>query len=87
MSWPLLNGVLMFVRNAGRATESGRVNSGVNLLEHVEDALADLREAGEPVDQRGPLPYDPQSTHTRYIRYSGPRRRRTDSARGNHSRQ
>jgi hypothetical protein len=49
--------------------------------------LADLREAGEPVDQRGPLPYDPQSTHTRYIRYSGPRRRRTDSARGNHSRQ
>jgi len=89
MSWIQLNDVLMLIRNAGRATDSGRVNNGVNLLEHVEDELAYLPEAGEPIDQRRrPLPYGPQSihTHTRYTRYSGPRRRRTDSARGNHSR-
>jgi hypothetical protein len=49
--------------------------------------VADFPETRDPVEQRRrPLPHDARCTAPRDTRYSGPHRRRTDSARGGHSR-
>ena len=85
MSWLRLNAVLLLIRNARRASDSGRVNDVAYLLELIEDEVADLVTADESVDQSHSSPsYIPEDIHAG-AHYSGPSRRRTDPRHGHHS--
>ena len=85
MPWLQLNAVLFLIRNARRASDSGRVNDVAYLLELIENEVADLVTADEPVDHGHSSPsYIPEGIHAD-AHYSGPFRRRTDPPDGHHS--
>jgi hypothetical protein len=85
MPWLQLNAVLLLIRNARRASDSGRVNDVAYLLELIEDEVADLVTADESGDQGHSSPlYIPEGIQAD-AHYSGPFRRRTDPPHGNHS--
>ena len=85
MSWLRLNAVLLLIRNARRASDSGRVNDVAYLLELIENEVTDLVTADESVDKgHSPPTYIPEGIHAD-AHYSGPFRRRTDPPHGHHS--
>ena len=85
MPWLQLNAVLLLIRNARRASDSGRVNDVAYLLELIENEVTDLVTADEPVDQGHSSPsYIPEGIHAD-AHYRGPFRRRTDPPDGHHS--
>jgi len=80
-----LNAVLLLIRNARRASDSGRVNDVAYLLELIENEVTDLVTADESVDQgHSPPTYIPEGIHAD-AHYSGPFRRRTDPSHGQHT--
>ena len=85
MPWLQLNAVLLLIRNARRASDSGRVSDVAYLLELIEDEVADLVTADESVDRGQSSPsYIPEGIQAD-AHYSGPFRRRTDPPHGPHS--
>ncbi len=85
MPWLRLNAVLLLIRNARRASDSGRVNDVAHLLELIENEVTDLVTADDSVDQaHSPPLYIPESIQAD-AHYSGPFRRRTDPPHGHHS--